>query len=130
MKKSILTMFVVILAMCSTLMANESKNEIPSYDAGLFLEVDVSSFCKAVIQGDMQTVNRLIALGEDVNQKSLGMTPVMYAARYNKVEILSILIENGADLKIRSNQGYSAKQYAEFSNATEAFAIIETALGS
>jgi ankyrin repeat protein len=130
MKKSIITTFVVVFAMASSLMASEVKNEVSSYDAELFVEVNVSSFCKAVIQGDIKTVNRLIALGENVNQKSLGMTPAMYAARYNKFEILSILIEHGANLKMLSNQGFSVKQYAEFSNATEALAIIETALGS
>jgi ankyrin repeat protein len=57
------------------------------------------------------------------------MTPAMFAARYNKVEVLSILIEHGADLEMKSNQGFSVKKYAELSNATAALAVIETALG-
>ena len=130
MKKSILTLSIVALTMGSNLMAHEIVEPITILKKELISKVDVSSFCKAVIQGDVVTVKRLIALGEDVNQKSLGMTPVMYAARYNKVEVLTVLLKNGADLKIKSNQGYSAKRYAELSNAEEALGIIETALGS
>ncbi|HCO86118.1 MAG TPA: hypothetical protein DIT95_21670, partial [Arenibacter sp.] len=47
---------------------------------------EISSFCKAIVEGDLETVKRLIELGEDVNQKSLGKTPAIFAARYNKVE--------------------------------------------
>jgi ankyrin repeat protein len=93
-------------------------------------DVDISSFCRAIVKGDYDTVKHLIDLGEDVNQKSLGMTPAMFAARYNKAEILELLIENDADLKIRSNQGFSVKRYAELSNATDALAVLEAAEGS
>jgi ankyrin repeat protein len=130
MKKSILTLSIVILAMGSNLMANEITQTTRVLNNELITNVDVSTLCKAVIQGDVLTVKRLIDLGEDVNQKSLGMTPAMYAARYNKVEVLSLLIKNGANLNMKSNQGFTVKRYAELSNAEEALVIIETALGS
>lgn len=131
MKKVILTLSMVALTMGTTVMAAEKANlstTIP--EINVVTRVDISSFCKAVIKGDLETVSSLIALGEDVNQKSLGMTPAMYAARYNKVEILQVLIENGADLKVQSSQGHTAKRYAELSNATEALKLIESAVGS
>lgn len=130
MKKSILTLSIVALTMGANLMANEITQPYCVLSNELIINVDISSFCKAVIQGDVSTVKRLIALGEDVNQKSLGMTPAMYAARYNKVEVLSILIKNGADLTMKSNQGFTVKKYAELSNAKEALEVIETASGS
>ena len=77
---------------------------------------------------DIDTVKRMIELGEDVNKKSLGMTPAMFAARYNKAEVLQLLIKKGADLKIKSKQGFSVKKYAELSNATDALAVIEATL--
>lgn len=130
MRKTILTLTMVALTMGSNLMANEI-NEVRSTVSNQLVEkAEISSFCKAVIQGDVITVERLIDLGEDVNQKSLGMTPAMFAARYNKVEVLALLIKRGADLRMKSRQGYSVKRYAELSNATEALEIIETALGS
>ncbi|WP_437371974.1 ankyrin repeat domain-containing protein [Maribacter litoralis] len=131
MKKVILTLAMVALTIGSTVMAAENTNRIASTTTSeLIKKADISSFCKAVIKGDVQTVKRLIDLGEDVNQKSMGMTPAMFAARYNKVDILDVLISNGADLDMKSNQGYTAKRYAELSNATEALELIETATGS
>lgn len=87
-----------------------------------------SPFCAAIMKGDLEAVKQMISEGEDVNQKSMGMTPAQYAARYNKAEILKVLIENGANLKKRSNDGYTAKRYAELSNATEAMDVIENAM--
>ncbi|MEH6771838.1 ankyrin repeat domain-containing protein [Maribacter arcticus] len=130
MKKSILTLSIVVVTMVSNLMANEITQPTSVLNNELITNVEVSSFCKAVIQGDVLTVKRLIVLGEDVNQKSIGMTPAMYAARYNKSEVLSLLIKNGANLNMKSNQGFTVKRYAELSNAQEALVIIEAALGS
>ncbi|APQ16515.1 ankyrin repeat domain-containing protein [Maribacter hydrothermalis] len=131
MKKVILTLSMVALTMGTTVMAAEKANlSTTTPEINVVSRIEISSFCKAVIKGDLETVSSLIALGEDVNQKSLGMTPAMYAARYNKVEILQVLIENGADLKVQSSQGHTAKRYAELSNATEALELIESAVGS
>ncbi len=121
---------MVVLSMGTGLLAKEINGTHRTVSERLLSESEISSFCKAVIQGDVVTVKRLISLGEDIDQKSLGMTPAMFAARYNKVEILSVLIAHGADLTLKSNQGFSVKKYAELSNAAEALALIETALGS
>ncbi len=90
----------------------------------------INSFCKAIVKGDLETVKKLIALGEDVDQKSLGKTPAIFAARYNRAQILKALISNGADLDIKCDRGLSIKKYAELSNATDALRIIEAELQS
>lgn len=130
MRKTILTVAMVSLTMGSTLLANEINEVKTELRTEVLKKAEINSFCKAVMQGDVVTVKKLIDLGEDVNQISLGMTPVMFAARYNKVEVLSLLIRHGANLEIKSEQGFTVKRYAELSNATEALEIIETALGS
>ncbi|MEO9478857.1 MAG: ankyrin repeat domain-containing protein [Maribacter dokdonensis] len=130
MKKVILTLSMVALTMGSTILAADKTSNATDSNTTLVKRVNISSFCKAVIKGDLETVKRLIDLGEDVNQKSLGMTPAMFAARYNKVDVLEILIDNGADLNLKSNQGYTAKRYAELSNATDALELIEITAGS
>jgi ankyrin repeat protein len=130
MKKTILTSAVVLLLAVSGMYAgsNEGQNVLPN---STFVKSDgLNSFCKAVVNGDIETVRKLIALGEDVNQKSLGMTPAILAARYNKAEILELLIDNGANLKIKSDKGYTAKKYAQLSNAKEALEVINTAMES
>ena len=121
---------MVVFTMGSTILAADKTSNATDSNTTLVKRVDISSFCKAVIKGDLETVKRLIDLGEDVNQKSQGMTPAMFAARYNKVDVLEILIDNGADLNLKSNQGYTAKRYAELSNATDALELIEIAAGS
>lgn len=87
----------------------------------------LTPFCKAIMNGDTATVEKMIQLGEDVNRKSLGKTPVIFAARYNQPEILKMLLENGADPTIRCDKGYSAMKYAELSNATEAMQVLRQA---
>ncbi len=130
MKKTILTLSLAFLFLGNGLLANETQSEVNFTSEIISSEVEISSFCKAVMQGDIDTVQRMIELGEDVNQKSLGMTPAMFAARYNRAEVLQVLIDHGANLKIRSNQGFSVKKYAELSNATEALAVLEAVSGS
>lgn len=89
---------------------------------------ELSSFCKAVVRGDLETVKKLIELGEDVNQKSLGKTPVHFAARYNRVEILELLLSNGANVRTLCDKGRSAMDYAKLSGAKEVMDVIESAM--
>lgn len=131
MRKTILTT-VMAFSLCVTALWAKSSVTIDSvHEAVLMVKADdINSFCKAIIQGDIETVKRLIELGEDVNKKSLGKTPAIFAARYNKTEILKLLIANGADLKIKCDKGYNAKKHAELSNAKEALEIINVSLKS
>jgi len=124
MKKTIIIAAMAI-GLCSTAIQAKAisihpteKIIVPARPVGL------SSFCNAILKGDIETVKSMIALGEDVNQKSLGMTPAIFAARYNRAEILQVLIDNGADLKTKCDKGMGIKKYAELSNASEALAVI------
>ena len=87
---------------------------------------NINSLCKAAMQGDVEKVRSLIATGESVNEASLGMTPAMYAARYNKAEVLKVLMLNRANLNLKSDQGYTAKDYAEMSKATEVLEVLNS----
>ncbi|MFX0557364.1 ankyrin repeat domain-containing protein [Maribacter sp. CXY002] len=130
MKKTILTLSAALFCLGSGLKAEETStffNNALNYETKV---IEISSFCKAIMQGDFVTVKRMIELGEDVNQKSLGMTPAMFAARYNKADVLQLLIDNGANLKMKSNQGFSVKKYAEIANATDALSVLESAMGA
>ncbi len=127
MKKTILTLLAVgALGVFHASAFDESVKF--TKDIVLVDNFELNSFCKAIMKGDVQTVKKLIELGEDVNQKSLGMAPVHFAARYNKAEILEILIANGADIKKRCDKGYTAKKHAELSNAADALKVIEAAM--
>lgn len=132
MKKVFFSAAVLCLSLSNVSMAMANEIPNPATTSINVKNLDVSSFCKAIMQGDIETVQKLIDLGgEDVNQKSLGMTPpAIFAARYNKAEILQLLIDHGADLRIKSDKGFSVKKYAELSNATEALQVLEAAKGS
>ena len=74
----------------------------------------------------LEMVEKLIALGEDINQKSNGKTPLQYAARYNRVEIAKLLLENGAKLNAKCDKGYTALKYAELSKATDVAQLLKS----
>ncbi len=129
MKKAILSGVVLAALMFNglALHANGNQTEINGLATSI-AAYEISTFCKAILKGDVETVKKLIELGEDVNKKSLGMTPAHFAARYNKPEILKVLIANGANLKAKCDKGYTVKKYAEMANADDAMAVLKNAM--
>lgn len=80
--------------------------------------------CIAISKSDNDTAKKILAYGADVNERYNGMTPLMYAARYNNVEMLKALIEKGASISEKDVRGNTAIKYAELSNAKEAHAYL------
>jgi uncharacterized protein len=126
MKKTIIISAMALCFTVGTINAKTLSYNIENYNVETVFKVN--SFCVSIAKGDLETVKKLLARGEDVNQKSDGMTPVMYAAKYNRTEILELLIAKGADLKAKSNKGYTAIKYAEMHGATDAQEILESTL--
>ncbi|MCJ7467717.1 MAG: ankyrin repeat domain-containing protein [Maribacter sp.] len=126
MKKTVLTLTVAsLLLVTSACYAERNGNRYDPDRINWATPIEISSFCKAIMQGDIETVKSLIVLGEDVNRKSVGKTPAIFAARYNQAEILKVLIDNGADLTIRCDRGFTIKKHAELSNAKEVLTLLE-----
>ena len=124
MKNSIVYLGVALLAFTNVSLASNpnsttaAKIERTTYEG-------VTPLGTAVLKGDVEAVKKFIEYGEDVNKKSNGMSPLMMAARYNKVEIIKILLANGADLKAKDENGYTALKHAELSNANDAVQILK-----
>lgn len=122
MKKTIIILSLVFgLATGNSIAENKSvlstsKIENPA---------EVSSFCIAIVKGDFETVKKLIELGEDVNQKSNGMAPLHYAAKYNREAIAELLIDKGAKISAKCSKGYTAEKYANLSNATDVAQLLK-----
>ena len=129
MKKLI---FVSTLMLGCALYAIPSENFTTSLKNSTTVAVvnEVDTFCKLIQQGNFEAVKSMIEAGADVNKKSVGKTPLMYAARHNKAKIAKLLISNGADLTIKSDRGYTALQFAEMSKAHDAYKIIEAAINA
>ena len=83
--------------------------------------------CSAIMKGDLATVKKFVEYGSDVNETSNGLTPLMFAARYNKVDIIKYLLEKGADKKIKDERGNTALKYAENSKSLEAAEFLKQA---
>lgn len=126
MKKTIIFSAIALCFSMGTVHAKPSNFNGDSHSVVKIL--GVNSFCISIAKGDIETVKTLLSLGEDVNQKSDGMTPAMYAAKYNRTDILELLIANGANLKVKSNKNKTAADYAKLHGATEALTIIEQVL--
>lgn len=126
MKKTIIFSAVALCFSIVTVSANPMHKTIEI--SKVVSAIKVSPFCISIAKGDFETVKKLIELGVDVNQKSGGMTPAMYAAKYNRTDILELLIAKGANLKVKSDKGMTAKKYAEMHKAKDAERIIVEAL--
>jgi ankyrin repeat protein len=89
------------------------------------LEIEVSIFCKSIAKGDLEVVKRMISHGQNVNERSNGMTPLMYAARYNRTDILNLLVSKGADVNAKCYRNrFTALKYAKLSNAKDAIKFL------
>ena len=126
MKKTILTVTAACLLLVAGVSANETTSPVGEVETTISIEL--SSFCMAIVKGDIDTVKTLISLGEDVNKKSLGMTPLQYAARYNRADIAEVLLASGADAKKKCDKGYTAEKYAKLSGASETLEVINSAV--
>lgn len=131
-KLACITTLFAALCMANVHAGNFNDGVIKDSHETVYVSAKVSPFCMAIVKGDFETVKKLISMGADVNERAgNGLTPVMFAARYNRTEILQLLIEEGADIKAKNpKNGFTALRYAELSNAREAYSILENALGS
>ena len=124
MKKSILVAAAALLV-ATTVVKAEVNTTAPSFSITESVVLEVNPFCMAIMKGDIETVRKLIEFGEDVNKKSNGMTPAIFAARYNKVDILELLIANGADIRVTCDKGRDIVKHAEMCNAKGSLALLD-----
>lgn len=81
----------------------------------------------AAIQGNVKAVQQHIAAGSDLNAKEpeVGSTPLITAATFGKTAVALALIEAGADVNLKNNDGSTALITAAFFCRTE---IVEALL--
>ncbi|UTN03118.1 ankyrin repeat domain-containing protein [Flavobacterium bizetiae] len=125
MKKSVIILAVALAMSTSVLNASNIRQVVkdpidsPAYE--------VSSLHYAVCAGDIESVKKLIAYGANLNKVIRDMSPLMLAARFNKFEIVEILLASGANPRIENEKGLRAIHYAEYAKATESIAMLKNA---
>ena len=100
---------------------NASNVELPENQSNVIVaSVEVSPFCTAIAKGDVDKVKVYLDQGVDLTEKSNGMLPIHYAAKYNRVEIIKLLITAGSEVHARCDKGYTPVRHAQLTNASEA----------
>jgi len=68
--------------------------------------------CAGVKVGNVKIVSYLLEQGASTKALSNGKTPLMYAAKYGRLEIAKILLKNGTNIDFENARGVSALDYA------------------
>lgn len=119
MKKSVVVLALALGFSVSNLNALNHISSLGVNDV-IAQAVEISPLCKAVATGNTEEVKRLINNGADVNAKSNGLLPIHYAAKYNRVELIKILITAGSEIHDSCDSGLTALRYAEKAKANDA----------
>ncbi|WP_225035024.1 ankyrin repeat domain-containing protein [Winogradskyella sp. SM1960] len=116
------TVIVLALALGFSMSNVNASNDLLTSDLNevIVKTIEVSPLCKAVATGNLEEVNKLIKAGANVNAKSNGMMPIHYAAKYNRVEIIKVLITAGSKIHQSCDKGYTVVRHAQKSNAKDA----------
>jgi len=124
MKRPIVYLGIALIATANVLLASNVKS-FSNVSNEVETVMTVTPLGTAVFKGDLITVKKFVEYGADVNEKSNGMSLLMIAARYNKVEIIKFLLSKGPHLNDKDENGYTALKHAELSNATEAIELLK-----
>ena len=89
------------------------------------------SLTGAVTDGDIEAVRALLAAGTDVNRTtSGGQTPLILAIVLMRIQILSLLLEAGADPQLRDSLGLNAVDWAERRGFAEGVKLLTQSQGA
>lgn len=126
MKKSIIYTFALV-AISTAVSASVANTHLIQKPVVAVNAPKTGPLHVAIQKGEIDLVKKMIEYGADVNEFSSGMTPLMVAARYNKVEIVKFLLAHGAKADSKDDKGFTALKYAELSLATDAALVLKQA---
>ena len=108
------TLFVLLLLnfSCGQL-GNKTANSLESMSKIEAPEIDIQT---AILTGNLEAVKQHVKIGTEINRKDAitGSTPLITAASFGKDDIVKVLIDAGADLSLKNNDGATALHSAAF----------------
>ena len=124
MKKSIIVLGLALVTFANSSFAGNVEKVIIKKE---FVKSEITPLCAAIIKGDVLAVKKIIEYGADLEETTNNLTPLMVAARYNKVEIIKLLLEKGAKKSTKNENGLTALKCAQLSNAQDAISVLKEA---
>ena len=125
MKKSAVILALALGFSVSQLNATNDTFTSNDFEVVTVTNSEVTPLCKAVALGNLEEVEKLIKKGADINQKSNGMKPIHYAAKFNRVKIIRALLTAGADVHEPCDKGYSPLRHAQITEADDAILFLK-----
>jgi uncharacterized protein len=109
--KSTFLIALLMLGACNERKASAQKGDSQSKVKAPSIDIHT-----AVITNNVEAMKQHIAAGSDLNEKDPfgGSSPLISAALFGKTEAAKILIEAGADINFKNNDGSTALHTASF----------------
>lgn len=124
MKKSIIVLGLALVTFANSSFAGNVEKVVIKKE---FVKSEITPLCAAIIKGDVVAVKKIIEYGADLEETTNNLTPLMVAARYNKADIIKLLLAKGAKKSTKNENGLTALKCAELSNAQEAISLLKEA---
>lgn len=112
--KSMSMLAIALLMVISSSCSNNASGDTEQKEAKI--KAPKISIHDATIAGNLEAVEQHIAAGSDLNAKDPfgGSSPLIIAAVFDKPEIAKVLIDAGAKLDMKNNEGSTAIHTAAF----------------
>ena len=83
---------------------------------------------KSILSNDINTITKLLQIKENIDkQDNNGNTPLMYACSRCNINIVSLLLDHGANPSLKNNNGwnsYMITNYFHLQNENEIYVLI------